>query len=49
MFHLPIPTTRHLAHTRNRAANAPVAGIALALPLSLALWVILFGILSAWL
>jgi len=49
MFHLPIPTTRHLAHTKNRVANTPVAGIALALPLGLGLWVIIFGILHAWL
>lgn len=48
MLHVPIVATREL-NDAEQVARGPIAGIMVALPMSLAFWVIIIGVARAWL
>jgi hypothetical protein len=47
MFHGPIVAAKEVA-AAEKTAGGPIAGIALALPFSLAMWAILIGVVRLW-
>lgn len=47
MFHAPIVAAREL-NAVEEIAHGPIAGIAVALPLSLALWAVVIGVARVW-